>query len=506
MDNAKGPFLLHVEGVNLSQVLDDTQNINVIRGASMALRDAARDVGDWLTGDDGLCPNAETIQTGASAGVFLLPVGQQAAQDCRDAIVKRLNAADFPYRHFTFAVAIQRLTDFALDRERLLAKIRFKQLQQGSLAPPGPNDSTSLTPCPVDGVRPAATHAALKGKQEMVSASVASRLQYGRANKKRFFEEETGDPLRAEMTWDLSEIALESPYPQLNGKLAYFYADGNSFGGVVKNAIGTSDALTTQQQWDRHIQQKRRTFLSQLVRSGLHQRGLCEDFTTPDGRLRMEVLLWGGDELLLVVPAWLGFHTANAFFQQSSTWDFAGQALTHAGGLVFCHHKTPVHRVRHLAKDLAERVKEDFSRKENLYDYMVLESIDFPTEALDSFFARHYKTLAGCRQPLAPVDWDNLSKHWPDALFCLPKSQVYAIAHAAIGQGQAAFDKQCRRLKTLVGQATMTRAESELGSLFKQDFCFMWRWVRLAELWDYLAPERMVEPVGQPLAGSQRQE
>ena len=54
--------------------------------------------------------------------------------------------------------------------------------------------------------------------------------------------------------------------------------------------------------------------------------------------------------------------------------DVSGKPLTHAGGIVFCSHKTPIAEATATAKNLAEAVK-DVTREENRFDYLILESI-----------------------------------------------------------------------------------------------------------------------------------
>ena len=482
MENAKGSFLLQVEGVNLYQVMGDTQNINVIRGASMALRDAISKVDKWLKKlNPGIC----AIQTGASVGLFFLPVNEATARNCLNEIIVKLNSDDL-LKHFTFSADIQTLTDFKKDRERLLAKIRFRQLQQVSLSLPDSNPSNTVEPCPLEGIRPATETKMVKNERTCVSASVAARLDYGRDSKKKFFERETGNVFPGGFTDDLSEISLglRRVYPQLNGKLAYVYADGNSFRNIIKAAVERTGAnpLELNIEFDQYIQGKRKEFLRKFVSEGF----ICGDFLTVDGHLRMEVLMWGGDEFLMVVPAWLGFHTLSAFFQCAAGWNFREQKLTHAAGLVFCHHKTPVYRIRQLAQNLADDVKR-VNREKNLFNYMVLESIDFPTERLGQFFSNHYLSLAVSRRPLSPDHWDDFTgvRH---KLLSLPKSQVYEIAKAGVYGGWPSFNQALARLRELIGKYELEACQNLLVELFTVDKadCQIWPWVRLAELWDYL--------------------
>lgn len=201
--------------------------------------------------------------------------------------------------------------------------------------------------------------------------------------------------------------------------------------------------------------------------------------------------MWGGDEILLVVPAWQGFRTLNAFYHAAAEWKFHGERLTHAGGLVFCHHKAPIYRVRDLAKRLADRVKDQHPtyRSQNLFDYLVLESIDYPTESLDHFFKQRYgETLVGTRRPLAPLsEWEELAKWLPDSVLALPKSQIYKVARVVRHEPEA-FENQLQRVREVTDAKLMARAEADLKILFS-GHGESWQWLHLVELWDYLAPQ-----------------
>lgn len=98
------------------------------------------------------------------------------------------------------------------------------------------------------------------------------------------------------------------------------------------------------------------------------------------------------------------------FYQVSRGWQFKlngkskSHPLTHSGGIVFCRAKTPIRIVRRLAQKLAERGKAlKDGRKESQFDYLVLESIDYPAEqSLDAFFRTRYGDIAALRRPLRP--------------------------------------------------------------------------------------------------------
>ncbi|EDN65205.1 hypothetical protein BGP_6503 [Beggiatoa sp. PS] len=71
------------------------------------------------------------------------------------------------------------------------------------------------------------------------------------------------------------------------------------------------------------------------------------------------------------MPAWLGWWTLDYFFRKSKDWEFPDPnsddnkvyPLTHAAGLVFCQHNAPIHRIRNLAEQLGNLVKDQEDNK-----------------------------------------------------------------------------------------------------------------------------------------------
>lgn len=309
-------------------------------------------------------------------------------------------------------------------------------------------------------------------------------------------------------------IADGKEYPSLKNKIALLYFDGNGFGNIQAK-VGS---VEEQAHFDRQIKTYRRGFLAQVL-------ALFKDDRSR-GVLRLETLLWGGDEMLFVVPASKGMALAQAFYRHSRDWavELGGESfrLSHAGGLVFCHHKTPVARAAGLARDLAEAVKgRRYGREGNYFDYMALESIDYPAEPLATFVAKRYgKLLARCRYPLpAALDWDAAKA--AAVLGATPKSQAYDIARKALAvspppaksgekpprpvrlRRRGEFVEQRRRFELLQAQTSLVK---DLQAVLWQDLlrppcaaqpaADRWQWLHLVELWDYLAPQAETQEVG----------
>ena len=473
-------FLLRIEGVNLGSVLSDTNQISVIRGASLLLRQAVKDVQDKY--------QLQAVSVGASVGLFStkIPEGETV-----DSLVQRITGylfTDDKYCHLTFVVdALVFDGNFQACREKLIGMNRLRQLQQVSLAVPTWNKHQHVSACFLDGLRPAMQPFHKNGEKQKVSASVYQRFNFGKEQRQKFYQDELEvTALKQTFTDDLQELADDDTQGNLHRKISLIYLDGNKFGKIQQQYC---TSIETQQEFDQHIQSLRRDFLRELVKYAETDPSFC----TPDGDLRLEVLMWGGDEMLLVVPAWKGIDTLQLFYSVSQDWKFKKEPLTHAGGIVFSQANTPIYRLRKLAEDLANGVKAQQQAKDrqpaNLFDYLILESMDFPAESLESLRKRQFGDLATSRQPLLPFSDEALSE--VRALLSestLPRSQLISLAYTAIHK-PADVAKKLERLKTVLTESSVANIHARLQALFGNTET-EWPWLHLAELWDYLLPAK----------------
>ncbi|WP_157237606.1 Cas10/Cmr2 second palm domain-containing protein [Beggiatoa alba] len=468
-----------MEGVNLSAVLDDTNQISVIRGASFLLRDAAKEVSKQFN-------DKNIISVGASIGLFAFEANTpEKAQETADNVVKALNEND-KFKHFNFVVDIQAETsEFIRDKEALIARNRFRQMQQFSLVIPEKNDKADTLVCELTNLTPAIVEKERIGEEKKaVSSSVSVRLKYGREQKKGFYKDETG--LNYEFTDDLHELSeKDNSYAKLADKIAVLYLDGNSFSKIQTNHCKNKES---QVKFDHDVQGKRKNFLKNLLETIVKDPHFLNY-----NKVRLETLLWGGDEMLFVVPAWRGLQLLMAFYAFSQDWKFENERLTHAGGLVFCRAKTPIRRIRQFAQELADEVKnkdKDGSyRKDNFFDYMVLESIDYPSESPSSLRKKIHPSLSASHLPLRPFTkegFDSLAY-----LVHIPKSQAYQIVHAINGD-KSRFEEQRNRLTTVLGDEKDEdgkKISDQIDPYLDEAFPNQskeWQWIHLVELWDYI--------------------
>jgi hypothetical protein len=223
----------------------------------------------------------------------------------------------------------------------------------------------------------------LQNSKRRLSDSVYRRWQYGRQQKYSFYP----SPLNQQaLTDNFEELASSPHFPKLNNKVAVIYIDGNAFSRIQYDVLSSADKdgediIKAQRDFDYKIGAYHQQFLSYIFEQFKHNPARYPEAINHEGKLCFETLLWGGDEMLFVMPARFGFEFIQAFFLQASTWfveKFSEQGkqkipLSYAAGVVFCHAKTPIQISRDLAREmLADRLKASMKAQgvlENAWDY-----------------------------------------------------------------------------------------------------------------------------------------
>jgi len=405
-------YYLRIDAVNLSNFVYDTNDLSTIRGGGLIclnwpkafLPDQVSPVNvklgdkfaDWPEGGAPI-----PITQGASNAIFSFKAKDETAAACvRDAALKYFRDNN-RFHYMTFVADVVRADGaFDMAREQLLALNRFRQLQQPTLVIPQVNEKVAVPAdthpyCWIDGVRAADTKTnAAANVEKCVCKSVDIRREYGRDQKRRlyamgvpdanaeastFFPARDFDRLtvRGEQRTALDKKILGNadPFSRLAGKMAVIYVDGNSFGDLERKQCKD---VPSQRAFDAYLRDERKKLMDAL-RSKIQADPAWQveptDKVNPNVFHRIETLMWGGDELIWVVPAWRAWDTIQLFFEQTKNWKFNDQVMTHAMGVVLCSHKAPIAGVVRLARALAETCKA-IHRNRDLLAYQVLESFD----------------------------------------------------------------------------------------------------------------------------------
>ncbi len=435
-------FLIRIEGVNIYNTVLDTNQLSVIRGSSLILLTAINDCYDYLTSHLNK-ELVELISRGASTGVFRCHCSAVQGEQLVDGLRKFLQQAapGNRYQYMTFVVDGNEESDkFERDQEALLAMNRWQQLQQASLYVPPIGNSKCA--CIENHVLPA-------GPQGKLAPSTRARIQYGREQKQKIYRQLLGDDNELNLEEksfceSFQALANADDKSNLNGKIAVIYCDGNKFSRLRQTYCKTSESLA---EFDRTVQTYRKAMLRSIL--GMAHANPA-DWETPDAALRLETLLWGGDEFTFVVPAWLGWEVATHILDLMSDWKFIppghgheGEPLRHAMGVIFCNHKAPIKRITDIVRDLAEmgKIEADSSlnfNKFNTLTYLTLESFDHTGLSLGEFLKGYlgqtngemaqYWTLCHRPEDNGNQTWRTLTELLQDIKGSIAKSQIYQLA------------------------------------------------------------------------------
>ena len=385
-------YLLRLEAVNFSATCYDTNELSTIRGGSMMLANAHELI--IGTAPNELKNGPEFF--GASHSVWKFDASdQERAQQVAEDLLNAL-ASHPTLRHGTFVCNVQQHNvQPHEDDVRTLQKLRmlnhWSQYQKPTIANPTvelPIGNRKY--CEFDRIRPA-TQEISKGEVYQVSQSTFDKRNYGREQKSSFYRK-LNDSLY--VVNDLNELTCHfDPSHRLSGKMAIIYIDGNK-----QSEVAYTRSIAENNQFRTFLRQSHEVFLSELVGHALDSQpvsGKSNDWFFWDSQelqhqLRIETLIWGGDDIVLVVPAWKGLFTVAQFFTASSRWQYNNEPLTHSAGMVFCNAKTPIQDMVSLADDLVIQCKKQAINGDykNFIAYEVLESFDNMESNIDAAWSR----------------------------------------------------------------------------------------------------------------------
>jgi hypothetical protein len=208
---------------------------------------------------------------------------------------------------------------------------------------------------------------------------------------------------------------------------------------------------------------------------------------------RFETLMWGGDEMMWVVPAWKGWEVLTRFYKRDWTIPALGdKPLTHAAGLVFCHYNAPLRRIKNLAQQLVALCKAQNDKEErDRVAYQVLESFDLVSGEI----AQHRDTY------LQKIDIEPTSLLLSAAGLCEIEKKIRFLKERGLPTRQLHRVTEYIRNRKKVPEPkeiiSDEAAVTALELLLQQFGGGNTGWWQLLELWEYIAPE--AEMTGEPL-------
>jgi hypothetical protein len=499
-------FYLQVEALNLSDFIFDTDDLSTRRGGSLMLLKAIEEVTQQL--NHNFPGKVMVIQEAASVGLYHLepPYGTK----CED--IKELvrNAAKKVAPDATFGVACTEVSGddadaFMRDRQKLLAQVRWGQMQSLGLRVPDWNNSGGA-PCDLDTVRPGVQEDQKGDKKIFVSNAVFEKRKHGKDAKQQFYKDETrgeecsvGDGVT--FVSDLDDLTSYPAAKNLHHKMALIYVDGNHFGEKYNHAV-EAGVKSGKSPWGSYAEESdgliknRRKMLAALLQNMAIDDQWRNNEKSKDA-YRIETLLWGGDEIIWVVPAWKGWETLQLFFEYAKQWTIGSKPVTHAAGVVFCHHNAPIQRMIDLVHGLCEVAKAK-SRDENLIAFQVLESFDFMGKDLDRFRENLIPGHAG-ELVLKADAMGGVEEAFAKLKAAIPRKQVYKAAQEA-HEGTLAYKKDAHGKPPCVLTDEAGSAGVDIAALKaclgSSDEVF---WYHVRELWDYI-PKHVPPSTGKGVA------
>lgn len=329
-------------------------------------------------------------------------------------------------QHFCFAHAIVDPVESDSLADVLAAlhtRLRTRQLQQLTVSLPasvGRLQAAEQAFCPfTQGRQPATPGETEKGRP--ISASARVRRAEGRDQKQNFYQAQlkrsedaadkignavvsASDELSQAADWlaeqeltfatEFADIVDDQPPddqslgdplaglpPNVRGKLAVIFFDGNGFSAKRDRCANLADsrkAFESYRNFCLALERNGGLILARLLRwmaekpaFVLHRAGARI--------LRFETLLFGGDDICFVLPAWGAFAFMEKLQEVLSTLQAPvvgrDEVLTYKAGMVLADHKSPVRDLRNVAEALARAAKQTSSDR-NIIQVLALEGID----------------------------------------------------------------------------------------------------------------------------------
>lgn len=517
-------YYMRVEAVNIANFVYDTHDISTIRGGSYLLLDSIESLGNKFNN------RLTEITTAASQGLFCFEyAAPNAKKDSRVTISKIFENIPFLKRmfgrftsisldtdihpcqkikmdvleylqsetdgHATFLVAIQEEIPENFDQTLALleAQIRRQQWRMPTIAVP--NRGVAAKACYLDGWRPGVEKYQVDPNVDdaWVSTSTAFRRSKGRKIKHKLFYQFLGDEAYTGeiSTKDLGELAMDPSKGVLNGKIAFIHVDGNMFGSIRRDLCKTEE---DRKSFDKKIQDDfQNVFLKEIFNWAKSD----PDFKTQgsDGRtaLRLEVLLRGGDEMTLVVPAWQGWQVMRLFYNLARDLEFKGTPLTYRAAIIFCHHNAPILLIRQLAEDMLNLTKEDIGAgfdhaSADALHYLVLESFDLLQGKLKDFLTEYYKDENYKKLLIYSHELDVILKSIHTIQSKTAHGKALKIIEALQNQNADAVKKIKKEMLDLLPAEERRCVEDSITVLTNRHYE---RWYLATDLWDYV-PEAAI--------------
>lgn len=350
MDSQFQEWYLRIEAVNLDHSVYDTHDISTIRGGSFMLLEAVNTL-------DKKVRDLKEKVTGASVGLFRFTCHDEKGKNkILDDVEKQLKEQTGEFATFVYAcLPLQENEEFIVTEQRLTAECRWQQYRTLSFALP---ESSTKDECEMNGVRPADDKINRRQGDIAVSVAVKKRFEKGRDLRDELYWKLLGETERkTQFTRDLESIAGITKSGATEEKIALIHLDGNRFGKIRAESCRT---LKDFKDFNNFIQKEiQEPSLKRLLAFATNPKNTSFRMRNDDKKVRLETLMWGGDEIEWIVPASQLWNTLQIFFEVASSKSFKEIPLTYSAGVVVCRHNVPILQIKRYAEQLCGIAKSD---------------------------------------------------------------------------------------------------------------------------------------------------
>jgi len=492
-------YYFRVEAVNLDSSVYDTNDISTIRGGSFMIQDAIKTAYEQVK--KVYSKQLSCISTAASIGLFKLNSENETEVDeIIRLFMEQVNSATPDFGTFAHAKQlISKEKTFTQHLTELTNICRRIQYQSPTLVLPSVEGSENQDEyCQFDGLRPAikeitkgentkkwASHATIKRQEK--GKKLRNKLYFKLTNNKPVEHIDTESPF----TNDLEKLSKSSDAGKLDGIIAFIYIDGNRF-GTIRERLCKDENLY--EKFQTKVQTEiQETAFKDIVEYAQQEQE--KSFLTPTKnkkyQIRMETLLWGGDEIEWVVPAWQAFKVINILYECLSGCEkFEGVNLTYSAGVVFCHHNVPILQVRKFAHQLCDLAKKKLdpdinklNQDANRYAYLNMTSFDMVAGDLENFLKRYYAPATDYPNILSIENFSSTIEQLKVIKKIFPRNKLFDIINAVQKNDSKKIEAILERVYLLIGTTKADKLKSALTEIIKDDNNY--NWFIIADLLDY---------------------
>lgn len=389
MDNC----LLLLDTVGIKKYIFATRFLKEIRGASALLDELNRNKMEELIHQ--IAPDAESIYANGGAGMFIVPAA--SVKEIADAVSTAYKSID---AHITTAWIPynEEWSNYKQDYCKLIYQADQNRYQSHTVSKithaffrdcdSNKNEYAIVNPdLENEKNRKLLSYAAYKKRK--YNFDLKQAMQCGKLKPNTLWHKlnttltDNGYPDLKELDFpeNFEDIARFDPQKYI----AMIYADGNDMGKTLINEITSFDDLSK-------FSNKIDDAIYKATALAVHC-NLTPSREMENGSLPFDILLLGGDDLVMVVPASKAFDVAIKIGEEFQR--LSGKSL--CIGVAIAHDKYPIHSLLHITEDLLKHAKKERARR------LVAENRN-ANKAVNGMI--HYRVL----QQSCSVDWQEYKR------------------------------------------------------------------------------------------------